>query len=116
MPPRTDQIKAVAHEAQIELWLATVQHELLEGLRTRTDAVTIVMEGRGSDTSDKYELSAGKTGLNLRREAGRSLLGEVAKEPNLSWKAHGASQTWLATEKMQSRSAKGKFFLDSPLS
>ncbi|PYT06877.1 MAG: hypothetical protein DMF60_08270 [Acidobacteria bacterium] len=25
MPPRTDQIKAVAREAQIELWLATVQ-------------------------------------------------------------------------------------------
>ena len=30
MPPRTNQIKAVAHEALIELWLATVQRELLE--------------------------------------------------------------------------------------
>lgn len=27
MPPRTNQIKAVAREAQIELWLATVQRE-----------------------------------------------------------------------------------------
>ena len=60
MPPRTNQIKVVAREAQIELWLATVQRELLEGLRIRNDAVAIVMEGRGSDTRGKCGLRAEK--------------------------------------------------------
>jgi len=65
------------------------------------------MEGRASDTRDKYGLSAGKAGSNFERETGRNLLREVARNPNLSWEAHGASRTWLAAKKMQSRPAKG---------
>lgn len=165
MPPRTNQIKAVALEAQIELWLATVQRaNCLIGLRIRNDAVAIVMEGRGSDTRGKFGLRAGKlwklplcgssgkiklqrqffhcshiawktprkkqkrgefptvptasaAGFNLGRETGersRNLLREVAR--NLSWEAQGELGTWLAAKKLRSQPARGKFFLDSPLS
>lgn len=76
MPPRTNQIKAVAREAQIELWLATVQRALLEGLRIRNDAVAIVMEGRGSDTRGKFGLRAGKL-WHLLREVARTCLGKL---------------------------------------
>jgi hypothetical protein len=55
--------------------------------------------------------------FNLARETGeqsRNLLHEFAKA--LCWEAQGESVTGLAAKKMQSRPAKGKFFLDSPLS
>jgi hypothetical protein len=58
--------------------------------------------------------TASAAGFNLGRETGRSLLREVAR--NLSWEARGESETWLAAKNMQSRPARGKFFLDSPLS
>jgi hypothetical protein len=105
MPPRTNQIKAVAREAQIELWLATVQRELLEGLRIRNDAVAIVMGGRGSDTRGKFGLRAGKP-WNLLREVAGTCLGKLGVH---------RKQGWLP-RKRKSQPARGKFFLDSPLS
>jgi hypothetical protein len=164
MPPRTNQIKAVAREAQIELWLATVQRALLEGLRIRNDAVAIVMEGRGSDTRGKFGLRAGKlwklplcgssgkiklqrqifhcfhiawktlrkkqvrrefstvptasaAGFNLGRETGeqsRNLLREVAGTC-LGKLMVNRERGWLP-RKCKSQPARGKFFLDGPLS
>jgi len=105
MPPRTNQIKAVAREAQIELWLATVQRSLLEGLMIRNDAVAIVMEGRGSDTRGKFGLRAGKL-WHLLREVARTCLGKL--------EVH-RKQGWLP-RKCESRPAREKFVLDSPLS
>jgi hypothetical protein len=90
MPPRTNQIKAVAREAQIELWLATDQPALLEGLRIRNDAVAIVMRGRGSDTTGKFGLRAGTLWLLLREVAG-TCLGKL--------RVH--RETGLAAKKMQ---------------
>jgi len=163
MPPRINQIKAVALEAQIELWLATVQRGncLIRTQDKGTNAVAIVMEGRESDTRNKYGLPAGKlwklplcgstgkiklqkrffhcfhiawktlrqkqkrgefstvttasaAGFYLTGKTGRNLLRAVAR--NLPWEAHGEPGTWLAAKTIDSRPAREKFFLDSPLS
>ena len=60
--------------------------------------------------------TASAAAFNLGRETGGNLLREVARNRNLSWEAHRASETWLAAKKMHSQPAKEKFFLDSPLS
>lgn len=61
--------------------------------------------------------TASAAGFNLGKQTGdqsRNLLCELAR--NLSWEAQGESGTGLAAKKMQSLPARGKFFLDSPLS
>lgn len=61
--------------------------------------------------------TASTAGFNLGRETcerSHNLLRELAR--NLCWEAQGESGMGLAAKKTQSRSAKAKFFLDSPLS
>ena len=99
--------------------------KLLDRTQIRNDAGAIVMDGRGSDTRNKNGLPVGKlwklraptasaAGFHLGRETGRNLLREVAR--HLSWEARGASETGLAAKKMKWQPARGKFFLDNPLS
>jgi hypothetical protein len=75
------------------------------------------MEGRGSDTKGVFGQTASAAGFILARETGaqsRNLMRHSAR--NCVGKLEVKRRQELAARKMQSTPARGKFFLDNPLS